>query len=191
MHGLNCEEVMQMSKNVADAIRKAKPGIARYLALMNLYGQVDVSADTDFQRQYNGFYRMRQRTPAYYQAYYQLMERLRDAKPSFDTVIDALYAATGRFEPSFSSKMVATLDPHKPVWDMYVLQNLGLKAPTSNSKSRLVNLKKCYSAIEDWYRNFLGTNEARDWIEQFDSEVEEHANFTQLKKIDLILWQMR
>jgi len=180
-----------MSKDVADAIRKAKPGIAKYLALMNLYGQVDVTSDTDFQRQYNGFYRMRQRTPAYYRAYYQLMEQLRGTKPSFDTVIDALYAATGRFEPSFSSKMVATLVQHKPVWDMYVLQNLGLKAPSGNSETKLAALRACYLAIEDWYRNFLGTDEARDWIEEFDSQVPEHASFTQLKKIDLILWQTR
>lgn len=191
MRGLHHEEVVHRGKNVANAIRKAKPGIAKYLTLMNLYGQVNVTADTDFQRQYNGFYKMRQRTPAYYQAYYQLMERLRGTKPSFATVIDALYTATGRFEPSFSSKMVATLDPHKPVWDKYVLQNLGLKAPNSNSKTRLANLKKCYSAIEDWYRHFLGTNEARGWIEQFDNEVEDHANLSQLKKIDFILWQTR
>ncbi|MDP9530333.1 hypothetical protein [Pseudomonas protegens] len=180
-----------MSKDVTDAIQKAKPGIAKYLALMNRYGQVNVTSDTDFQRAYNGFYRMRQRTPVYYQAYYQLMEQLRGTKPGFDTVIDALYAATGRFEPSFSSKMVATLDPHKPVWDMYVLQNLGLKAPTGNSKTKLDDLKKCYFAIEGWYQDFLGTSEARNWIQQFDSLVADHAHFTQLKKIDLILWQTR
>lgn len=180
-----------MRKDVTGAIQRAKPGIAKYLALMSRSAQVNVTSDTDFQRAYNGFYRMRQRTPAYYRAYYQLMEQLRNTKPGFDTVIDALYAATGRFEPSFSSKMVATLDPHQPVWDMYVLQNLGLKAPTSYSKTKLDDSKKCYVAIEGWYQHFLGTSEARDWIEQFDSQVAEHANFTQLKKIDLILWQTR
>lgn len=180
-----------MSRDVTDAIQRAKPGIAKYLALMNRYRRVDVTSDTDFQRAYNGFYRMRQRPPAFYQAYYHLMEKLRDTKPRFDTVIDALLAATGRFEPSFSSKMVATLDPHKPVWDMYVLQNLGMKAPTGYGKAKLDDLKKCYLAIEGWYQHFLGTSEARDWIEQFDSQVAEHASFTQLKKIDLILWQTR
>lgn len=180
-----------MSKDVTDAIRKAKPGIAKYLALMDRYGKVNVTSDTDFQRAYNGFYKMRQRKPLYYQVYYQLMEQLRGTTPSFDTVIDALHAATGRFEPSFSSKMVATIDPHKPVWDMYVLQNLGLKASTGNGKTKLDDLKKCYLAIEGWYQHFLGTSEAHNWIQQFDSLVAEHANFTQLKKIDLILWQTR
>ena len=36
-------------------------------------------------------------------------------------VIGSLYVEAGNVEASFSSKMIATIDPEKPIWDQYVL----------------------------------------------------------------------
>lgn len=180
-----------LSKDVSAAITKSKPGIEKYLALMELHGKVNVTTDPSFQRAYNGFYRMRQRTASYYQAYYALMEQLRGSKPTFDYVLDALHMATGRFEPSFASKMIATLNPDKPVWDKFVLQNLGMTPPASHRKTKIDDAKKCYSAIEGWYKAFLASAEGANWIMQFNQLVPSHAKLTNLKKVDLILWQTR
>lgn len=180
-----------LSKNVSVAITKAKPGIEKYLALMDLHGKVNATTDVAFQRAYNGFYRMRQRPASFYQAYYTLMEQLRGSKPTFDYVLDTLHAATGRFEPSFSSKMVATLNPDKPIWDKFVLLNLGMVPPASYRRTRIDETKKCYAAIEGWFQTFLSSAEGANWIKQFDQLVPSHTKFTDTKKVDLILWQTR
>ena len=39
-------------------------------------------------------------------------------------MIGCLYVETGNIEASFSSKMIATIDSDKPIWDQYVLQNM-------------------------------------------------------------------
>ena len=36
------------------------------------------------------------------------------------------YKEIGNIEASFSSKMIATIDPNMPIWDRYVMQNLCL-----------------------------------------------------------------
>lgn len=177
--------------NVREAITKALPGIAKYLAIMDRRDMVDVSTDADFQRAYNGFYRVQRRSPHWYQTYYGLMEQLKGTAPTFDTVLDAVHAKTGRYEPSFSSKLVATLNPAKPVWDIHVLKNIGHSPPRYSHPAKLNMAKGSYTAIESWYDTFLSSTEATDCIQLFDSMVTEHARLTPLKKVDLILWQMR
>lgn len=63
------------------------------------------------------------------------MERMKKVNVSFEEVLQYLYSDLGRVEPSFSSKLVATIDDSKPVWDVHVLNNLGLKQPYYTSKS--------------------------------------------------------
>lgn len=52
----------------------------------------------------------------------------REALP-FHDVLRALHHATGRWEASFASKLVATFDPSKPMIDAVVLTNVGLRLP--------------------------------------------------------------
>ena len=51
------------------------PGIQKYTKLMQWVLETDVSRDMDFQRFYNGFYRMRQRNSAFYTSYYRSLKR--------------------------------------------------------------------------------------------------------------------
>ncbi|VVP00895.1 hypothetical protein PS838_02816 [Pseudomonas fluorescens] len=180
-----------MVTNVTTAINNAKPGIKKYLALMDQVGKVNVSTDAEFQRAYNGLYRVQRRSASWYSTYYNLMEELKGSKPTFGDVLDRVYEVTGRYEPSFSSKLVATLRDDKPVWDQHVLKNIGQKAPGYSSKTKISDAKLRYADIENWYQTFLASDNAANWINQFNDLVPEHAKLTDLKKVDLILWQMR
>jgi len=80
-----------MDTEVTSAIIKAKPGIQKYLALMDQVEKVNVSTDAVFQRAYNGFYRVQRRQVSWYSTYYNLMEELKVSKPSFDEVLDRMY----------------------------------------------------------------------------------------------------
>jgi hypothetical protein len=183
------EQLMDMIK-VAQAIGMLDVGVKKYIMLMEQFRNVNVSTDTEFQRFYNGFYRMRQRQPKYYQAYYTYMEASKGKAVTFDEIVRYLYDSFGRIEASFSSKMLATLNPDKPVWDSIVLQSLGLKKPTQYAHDRLGQTIRLYEQLEAWYKTFLKTEEAKKMLEMFNSRYPD-VQITDVKKIDLILWRMR
>ncbi len=180
-----------MSREVVDAIGKAQPGIQKYLVVMDMLGTVDVAVDRTFQRAYNGFYRVQRRTPDWYSTYYQFMQQGKYLAPSFSDTLDYLYQVTGRYEPSFASKLAATLDPTKPVWDIHVLRNLGVEPPAYYSRTKLQNAKTCYAWIDSWYQGFLDSDEGAEWIGLFNERIPYHQKMTSVKKVDFILWQMR
>ncbi len=185
------EWIQMMPYRVLQAINRAKFGIPKYLWLMDRLNTVDVSSDADFQRAYNGFYRVQRRRPDWYTAYYKYLEQSKTFPTSFPQVLDHIYQTTGRYEPSFASKLVATLNPHKPVWDKHVLSNLGRKAPGYYSRTKMQDAKGNYEQIESWYKSFLVSEEGSQWVQLFDEHVSDHHKMTDLKKVDFILWQIR
>ena len=173
------------------ALTKAEKGIAQYAALMSRFPQVDVSKDAEFQRKYNAFYRVQRRQESWYRGYYELMEKMKETIPVFPNVLDEIHRKTGRYEPSFASKLVATIDPSKPIWDVHILANTGHKAPSYASKHKLEHAKAAYASIEDWYATFLQSTEGKLCIGEFDRHAPNHQEFTSLKKVDFIFWQTR
>ncbi len=176
---------------VVDAIAKARRGITQYLAILDSVHRVDVSCDRDFQKMYNSFYRVRQRPSGWYEVYYEYLERSKTTPPQFDTALDYLWSTLGRYEPSFSSKLVATLDPDRPVWDRFVLKNTSQKAPSYAARNRVQSAKAVYRSIQDWYESYLCSVEGQRVLRVFDREVGEHHRLTNLKKVDFVLWQTR
>ena len=91
--------------------------------------------------------------------------------------------------PSFSSKLVATLNPSKPVWDSVVLKHFELKPP-ANNKERLQKILNVYKEIEKKYAGLLASAEGKEMILEFDKKFPS-SGITELKKLDLIIWQIR
>ena len=181
-----------MDRNqITIAIEKAKKGIAQYIELMELVSKVDVSKHFEFQKKYNAFYRVRQRPAEWYACYYSLMQESKKLLPLFDQVIDQIKASLGKYEPSFSSKLVATLNPNKPIWDVHILNNTGHIAPSYAANNKIELAKQAYSSIEQCYEEFIKSDDGKLYIQIFDELVPEHKKITELKKIDFILWQLR
>jgi hypothetical protein len=176
---------------IEDAVRKATKGISQYLEIMDLLPEVNVATDAAFQRKYNAFYRVRQRPAEWYQTYFSLMQGVKDRKPSFDYVLDYLHGCLKRCEPSFSSKLVATLNPEEPIWDTFVLANTNTRAPLYSDKNKIGKAKIAYKAIQDWYREFLKSDEGKLVIGCFDSMVSCCGKIADTKKVDFVLWQTR
>lgn len=177
---------------INQAIDNAKPGIKKYLELMDLLYAVDVSKDEAFQKKYKGFYRVR-RNDAWCLVYFRLMEESKSRKPTFPDILDALHARIGNdaYEPSFASKLVATLNPLCPVWDVHVLRNTGHTPPSYTSRTKHADANTAYVSIVDWYGTFMKSSEARQWIRLFSRQVTDHDKISDLKKVDFILWQTR
>ena len=147
-------------------------------------------ASADFQRLFNGYYRVR-RNDAWRRHYYALFTIARENRFSFEQILQELFSVTGNVEASFSSKMLATIDPSRPIWDQYVLRNLGLHPDGKTPEERLRNAVALYARIEQWYADYLQTDEAKANINAFDLLLPVYAWISATKKIDCLLWSSR
>ncbi len=171
---------------------KIKIGLSKYQQIMCLVKRTNVLTDKEFQRLFNGFYRIRQRPKEFYEALYGYLEKNKNEIITFEQALLFFYKKLQRLEPSFSSKIVATIRPDYPVWDSEVLTRLGLKTPGYNldKKTRLGKMVETYEIIVNWYSDFLNTEQASMMIKAFDEGIG-ISDITDIKKIDLILWQTR
>ena len=165
-------------------------GLDKYAKIMKRATTVDVSCDPEFQREFNGFYRVR-RNAEWRKSYYQLFERAKKESYSFGDVVGSLYVYTGSIEASFASKMIATIDPGKPIWDRYVLQNLGLELKGKTPLEKVKSADEIFHRIEEWYAAYLKTEEALENIAVFDQTLPGYKWLTDIKKIDYLLWCKR
>lgn len=170
---------------------KIKVGVEKYLWIMETVKKVNVQKNKEFQRKFNGFYRIRQRSELFYKVLYFYLEKNKNKKISFEETLDFLLKKTNHFEPSFSSKIMATVNPVFPIWDSEVLKRLELSRPNDNNKKiKFEKIVKVYEDIINWYGVFLKTKEAKNMIKEFNKKIG-LLNITDIKKIDFILWQTR
>jgi hypothetical protein len=187
---LRIQTNLEDSYMVTDWVKVAI-GLEQYKWIMNNLRVVNVSNDRNFQKRFNHFYRMRQRTPQFYETFYTKLQTSKDdSNLTFEQVLDYFWETLSRVEASFSSKLVATVNPDMPVWDKEVLKNLGLKPPLYSDKNRLNKIKKLYNSINEWYKNYLNTEKSKEAISEFDKNFPS-SGVSNIKKIDLILWQTR
>lgn len=167
-----------------------KRGVDKYADIMQTFFLSNVSTNRDFQRKFNGFYRVRRNTD-WQNIYYDIMERGKTGELNFENILRELYIKTGRVEASFASKLLHTLNNNMPIWDRYVLQNLGLKMPICNGEKKFEIAVYLYYKIVDWYDKALSTIEIQQKTVEFDETFPEYKWFSKTKKLDFLLWQIR
>ena len=174
-------------------LKRRRSSMSRYLEIMSLINECNVTEDQEFRRIYGGFYRLR-RDSDWRDDYFQIMESYKcclHVSVSFGELLLRLFQKTGQIEASFASKMLASLDPDQPIWDSMVLKNLNLKLRGRSPEIRLSNAVVIYEKICDWYKAFLQTEDAKEFIKRFDENFPEYEMISDTKKIDFILWANR
>lgn len=172
-------------------IEKIQSGIDKYQYLRRRLFETDVSTDRDFQKAFNGFFRMGRRTEEYYADYYWYLQQNKMNGINFADALAFLYNKHGKLEISFVSKMVAMVDPSKPIWDsMVTLGHFGIKAPYANVKNRLAKGIERYEQYCREYNAYMQTDAAKQKVMFFDQQFP-NADITEVKKVDFILWQER
>ena len=178
------------AKKVIETRIAESMGFDKYTKIMDMVRKTDVSSDPDFQRTFNGFYRVR-RNAEWRKAYYDLFETAKDSNPSFEYIIRAMYESTGNIEASFSSKMLATINANMPIWDRYVVQNLCLNMKSKTKEDQLKCAVDLYEQIVAWYDGFIQTDNGRECIAEFDQTLPGYVWMSDVKKIDFYLWSIR
>ncbi len=147
------------------------------------------SEDLEFRRRFNRFYRVRRAAP-WQDVFYRIMSRAKREQLQFQAVLDLLHQATGRLEASFVSKLIATLQPSKPVIDSVVMKNLGLRLPAPSASDRVTKICELHQRLERMFAAFLLTDEGAYLVKEFN-HMYPNAKVTDEKKLDLVLWQTR
>ncbi len=178
------------AKKVIETRIAESMGFGKYKQIMEMVWKTDVSSDLDFQRAFNAFYKVR-RNAEWRNAYYNLFEAAKDNHTSFESIIRTMYEATGNIEASFSSKMLATINPNMPIWDRYVVQNLCLNVKGKTKEEQLKCTVDLYDQMINWYDVFLQTENGKNCIIEFDQILPGYAWMSDVKKIDFYLWSIR
>jgi hypothetical protein len=184
---------MDLTFDVNEVLRKRLAeslGLDSYAQVMDNVHQTNIALDMDFQKTFNAFFIVR-RNASWRKIYYDLFENMKGQNPSFEYILRYMYEKTGNIEASFSSKMLATLCPDKPIWDRYVVDNLGLKLEGKSKEEQLNNAIRLYAAIEKWYEVFLATEKAKECLKTFDEALPDYRWINPIKKIDCFLWSIR
>lgn len=150
-----------------------------------------------FRKLFNSYFKVSQQNNKWYNRYYELMSEQRKKNRNIGEIIEELHKISNRIDVSFASKLIAIIDRDNPIWDKYVLRNLGLdkdwkaykNKPYEERKNKAV---KIYSQIKDYYTDFLNTDEGNAVINQFKNALSEYKNkISDVKIIDFILWSKR
>lgn len=144
--------------------------------------------DAEFQRTFNSFYRVR-RDRRWREEFFRLLESGKERSLTFAEALDHLYRFCSRYEASFASKLVATLNPNLPVVDSIVLDNVGGKIPPSGSENRWARILELYDRMRMMCEEFLPTETGVYLVEQFQRRYGQEV--TETKMLDLVLWRSR
>jgi len=180
---------LQTNRSKEPDWKKIEEGLNKYKYIMQRFKEVNVENDKDFQKRFNGFYRLRQKSEIFYQTFYRKLESSKGTNITFEEVLRYFFKELNASLPSFSSKLVATLNPLLPVWDSVVLEHFKLKPP-ANNRERLQKILMVYKEIEKRYAELLASVEGEEMISEFNKRFPS-SGVTDLKKLDLIIWQTR
>lgn len=98
----------------------------RYLKIMRIFQDPSQPLDREFQKLFNGFYRVRRGTD-WQEACYHIMEMHRtDPSVTFPQLLNELTYHTGKVDFSFATKILHTINPHMPIYDSIIATNLAL-----------------------------------------------------------------
>ncbi|MBR7069574.1 MAG: molybdenum cofactor biosynthesis protein MoaE [Oxalobacter sp.] len=186
------EESFIINDGTFNYLKKRYKDIECYFNIIKTIDSTNVTTNLEFQRKFNHFYRVR-RNKEWRDIFYSLMEKCKSNKNiTFEYIIKEFYDKTQRVEASFSSKILASLNPSMPIFDSIVLKKLNIKSKIlKNADDRMSQRISQYNCIVDFYKGFLTTEKAGKYISKFDAEFPEFKSIINTKKIDFLLWGSR
>jgi hypothetical protein len=173
-------------------MKDIKKGVEDYVKIIVNYKNVNITMDTDFQRIFNGFYKVIFRPKMFYKDYYSFMEKHKNDNPSFSDTLYYFFNLYDKLEASFSSKLLHTIYQKLPIWDKYVLEYFELKAPSRDmeKKERVKQANNVYEEIKTKYVELQNNEEGKMMIKLFDEYFPKNRDINEIKKIDFIIWSV-
>ncbi|GAB3745665.1 hypothetical protein [Spirosoma pomorum] len=190
------DELLNTLTNHIDEIlpRLAWP-VERYRQTIDGLVSCNVATDQAYRRNFIRFYQMRLPRAKAYDDYFDILERLKgqqdiDTTEVLAVVLEELQIKTGRIESSFASKLIATLNPNLPVVDSIVLSNMGIRLPAYNASARKEKVIAIYRELTTRLNQMIQDKRFIGLKTRFVLAYPDYS-FTDLKILDLLIWQLR
>lgn len=164
--------------------------LEKYCWLEENLNKYDLSTNTEYQRRFAHYYRMRFVSKEYRRAFFNLFEQIKnDQSASFEEIARELYLVDEKHEFSFITKMLHTIDTSRPIFDSQVNAALKLRTYQPDFEKRLKKDKEILDIISDQYRVLMASPEVIELQEEIDSKISPKAISSE-KKLDFILWAL-
>ena len=170
--------------------------IEKYLRIMEKSEDPKCVNCNEFQTMYNGFYKVR-RNEAWREKYYSLFNKyLKDRNncgvETFDVIIEELAKTSYEYiEISFTSKLLATLNPKMPLYDSQIAKTLDITGYEANDKTgKLKEAKEMYLSLTKEFKVFMETDTCERALSIFNQACRGYGEISPVKKIDYILWSI-
>lgn len=163
----------------------------KYQKILAEYAKSPRKLDENFRKLFSSSYGIStaRKTEEWKNNFFEVFESC-TSKSTFEEILKSLSEKSHiqNCEASFASKILATINPEKPILDSKILKYLGLQTGGNNKKERLENALKAYNQIEKWYEEYLKSEEAKSCIQYFDELFPKYKNISSVKKIDFFIW---
>lgn len=164
--------------------------LPKYQYIMDNIFRVDLSDEKEKTRKYfNGYYNIRKHCD-WLNNYYKVFEKMkvRANVVTFEEILEEI-SQGDMLEPSYASKMLATLSPEKPIWDSRVKSILKFNIRGNTREERKESIINIYYRIEETYKSYLESAEGKRNIELFDRIVgDKYPSLSQMRKLDFMIW---
>lgn len=184
-------------EGVVQRLRGIKSRLKDYDYLCQKLMTTDVTAVKEYQVKYRNYYVMNSKiwikNPHWFKQYFKILQREKNSqKVDFSAVVREIHTITNRVETSFASKLLATINPDLAVYDSKVRDNLCLENPSHyDGAVRIAKSIEVYSYLQRLASEMIQSDGFNAWRNRFDREFPQFEHFTDIKKLDLFLWQSR
>ncbi|MFZ0942698.1 MAG: hypothetical protein WB930_10540 [Syntrophobacteraceae bacterium] len=155
----------------------------------------NVVTNPEWQKRYKSFYRLRGLSSNFCQEYFKVLQMNLANMTSLEHVVNHLYNiprnVTGArsVQFSFASKLIHTVDPHSPIYDLFVREFYCFSEPSRvvPVHERIPVLLKFHKKLISEYRHVLKDDVLTEAIQQF-RKCFSPKTFTDEKIIDSLIW---
>lgn len=107
---------------------------------------------------------------------------------TFEEILEEI-SLGNMLEPSYASKMLATLNPEKPIWDSRVKSILEFNIQGNTREKKKKSIINIYYRIEETYKSYLESAEGIRNIELFDRIIGyKYPSLSKIRKLDFMIW---
>lgn len=164
--------------------------LPKYQYIMdNIFSVTLTNKDEEIRKYFNGYYNIRKNTN-WLNNYYAVFEKkkVRANVVTFEEILEEI-SLGNMLEPSYASKMLATLNPEKPIWDSRVKSILEFNIQGNTREKKKKSIINIYYRIEETYKSYLESAEGIRNIELFDRIIGyKYPLLSKIRKLDFMIW---
>jgi hypothetical protein len=176
--------------NAAIAKLRESGDVSRLLTLNDVRNCPRRALRRDYQRLFDGYYRVRQQSEKFYVAFYRLLFLIAAQRrtPRLQDLMKTMYCATRKRHLSFCSKLLATVSDEAVIFDRNVAGFFRIGTGPLPKKGWMAAAVRRCSDVATNIKRFVARPAWPNHRSLFDQAFPDAAQLSDIRKADLIIW---